>query len=229
MGNYSKSGTYASYNKRNKEREATDFYATPPKEVANILDRLVEDGKIGSLKPDTATILEPACGAGHMIKGIRQSKKIGFPTIIGTDIKEWISDDLDLNSPKLENGYIIMKNGDNFDFLSDDYPFEYADYIVMNPPFSLIEDFVAKSLNKATKGVLMLARLQFLEGEKRFNSILKDNPPSDVYIYVDRIFCYKNGDFSLPKNAVQAYAWFWWDMLNQTDETKLHWIRRVGK
>ena len=227
MGNYSKGGTYASYNKRNKEREATDFYATPSEEVANILDRLVEDGKISYLNPDTTTILEPACGAGHMIKGIRKSKKIGFPTIVGTDIKEWISDTLSWSNN--ENKYIIMKNGDKFDFLSDDYPFDCAQYIVMNPPFSLIEDFVSKSLNIATRGVLMLARLQFLEGEKRFNAILKDNPPSDIYIYVDRIFCYKNGNFSAPKNAVQAYAWFWWDTLHQTNETKVHWIRRVGK
>ena len=71
------------------------------------------------------------------------------------------------------------------DFLMDDYedtlPLE-IDYIIMNPPYSLIEPFVMKSLSIAKKGILMLGRLQFLEGKGRYENILKDNPPTDVYI-----------------------------------------------
>ena len=37
MGQYSKKGLYAGYDKNNKEREALDYYATPPEEVTNIL------------------------------------------------------------------------------------------------------------------------------------------------------------------------------------------------
>ena len=37
MGKYSKKGTYAGYDKNNKERQAEDYYATPPEEVTNIL------------------------------------------------------------------------------------------------------------------------------------------------------------------------------------------------
>ena len=94
------------------------------------------------------------------------------------------------------------------DFLMDDYedtlPLE-IDYIIMNPPYSLIEPFVMKSLSIAKKGILMLGRLQFLEGKGRYENILKDNPPTDVYIYVDRIKCYKNGDESDRTSSAQAY------------------------
>lgn len=94
------------------------------------------------------------------------------------------------------------------DFLMDDYedilPIE-IDYIIMNPPYSLIEPFVMKSLSIAKKGILMLGRLQFLEGKGRYENILKDNPPTDVYIYVDRIKCYKNGDESDRTSSAQAY------------------------
>ena len=37
MGQYNKKGMYSGYDKNNKEREALDYYATPPQEVTNIL------------------------------------------------------------------------------------------------------------------------------------------------------------------------------------------------
>lgn len=40
MGLYTKSGLYSGYKKNNKEREALDYYATPPREVFNILNIL---------------------------------------------------------------------------------------------------------------------------------------------------------------------------------------------
>ena len=85
--------------------------------------------------------------------------------------------------------------GRKFDFIEDSYPYiKNIDYIIMNPPFGLIEPFTMKSLEIAKKGVLMFGRLQFLEGEKRYINILKDNPPTIFYTYVDRIACFKNGN-----------------------------------
>ena len=110
------------------------------------------------------------------------------------------------------------------DYLADDYPYSNSDYIIMNPPFKLIEPFVIRSLEIATKGILMFGRLQFLEGQSRYNNILKDNPPSDVYVYIDRVACYKNGDLSIKPDSIQAYAWYYWDLTKLTKEAKLHWI-----
>lgn len=98
--------------------------------------------------------------------------------------------------------------GPQYDFLSDNYklPIDtHVDYIIMNPPYSTIEPFVIRALEIAERGVLMLGRLQFLEGKGRYENILKDNPPSDVYVYVDRIKCYKNGDFNDNTSSAQAY------------------------
>jgi hypothetical protein len=116
---------------------------------------------------------------------------------------------------------------------SDDYPYNSVDYIIMNPPYSTIEPFTIRALEIAEKGVLMLARLQFLEGKGRYENILSENPPTDVYVYVDRIKCYKNGDFSQTESSAQAYAWFFWNKEKEEKEekedkeTKLHWIRRA--
>ena len=79
MGQYSKKGLYAGYDKNNKEREALDYYATPPKEVTNIL-------KVLNLNLNNATILEPCCGGGHMVEGIYQYNHNS--KIIATDIKK---------------------------------------------------------------------------------------------------------------------------------------------
>ena len=203
MGQYSKKGLYSAYDKNHKEREALDYYSTPTEEVTNILEILNIEGL------SDATILEPCCGGGHMIEGIL---KYGATKIIGTDIK-----DRGYNNPNLTLTY-------GLDYLADDYPYSNSDYIIMNPPFKLIEPFVIRSLEIATKGVLMFGRLQFLEGQSRYNNILKDNPPSDVYVYIDRVVCYKNGDLSIKPSGVQAYAWYYWDLTKSEKETKLHWI-----
>ena len=203
MSKYSKKGLYSAYDKNNKEREALDYYSTPTEEVTNILEILNINDLLNS------TILEPCCGGGHMIEGIL---KYGANKIIGTDIK----------NRGYINSNITLTYG--LDYLSDDYPYSTSNYIIMNPPFKLIEPFVIRSLEIATKGILMFGRLQFLEGQSRYKNILKDNPPSDVYVYIDRVACYKNGDLSIKPNSVQAYAWYYWNLKETNKETTLHWI-----
>lgn len=204
IAQYNKKGMYNGYDKNNKEREALDYYSTPTEEVENILSIIKIDG----------SILEPCAGGGHMLKGIYNI--IPDANVIATDIKDRGCKDYDI------------KTGKDYDFISDNYPINNIDYIIMNPPYSVIEPFVMKALSIADKGVLMLGRLQFLEGEKRFKTIFSDNPPTDVYVYVDRISCYKNGDTKQKMASAQAYAWFYWD-LNNSHSTQLHWIRRFDK
>ena len=120
--------------------------------------------------------------------------------------------------------------GREYDFIEDSYPYiDNIDYIIMNPPFSLIEPFVMKSLEIAKKGVLMFGRLQFLEGEKRYEHILKDNPPTIFYTYVDRVACFKDGNTAIKPSSIQAYAWFYWDKQKDNKTTIADWIRRIGK
>ena len=121
--------------------------------------------------------------------------------------------------------------GEKYDFLSDNYELPintHIDYIIMNPPYSTIEPFTIRALEIAERGVLMLGRLQFLEGKGRYENILKDNPPTDIYVYVDRIKCYKNGNLADTSSSAQAYAWFYWDLTQQEPAAAhLHWIRRA--
>ena len=99
----------------------------------------------------------------------------------------------------------------------------------MNPPYSTIEPNVMRALGIANKGVILLGRLQFLEGQGRYENIFNDNPPTDVYVYVDRIACFRNGDLNIKPDSVQAYALFIWDFINENKTPNLHWIRRLDK
>lgn len=213
MGQYSIKGSYAGYDKNNEDREEFDFYATPPEEVVNILE------EIGIEFDEVDVVYDPCCGAGHMLYGVRQySSK---PMLVGNDIVD-----------RIDGTKFIIPEGSQFtcgpgcDFLSNRYSGLSCPYIILNPPFKQVIPFVNKSLDIATKGMLMLCRLKFLETQKRYEEIFSKRPPTDVYIYIDRIACYKNGDFSIKPNSVEAYAWFYWDKTKDVEggEPKIHWI-----
>lgn len=224
---YNKKGMYAGYDKNHKERNKLDYYSTPTEEVRNILNRM-------DLDLDRATILEPCCGGGHMVQGIvdyiLKDKKY--------DSKLWR-----IKATDIMKRDSILRDCDweaGLDFLSDDYPYtEDVDYVIMNPPFKLIEPFCMKALGIAQRGVLMFGRIQFLEGINRYEMINKDFPPTDVYVYVDRVCCYSNGDTSQKPATIQCYAWFYWDIESMEDklgiadkviyDTHLHFIRKAGK
>lgn len=213
---YNKKGLYVGYDKNHKEREKNDYYSTPKEEVLNILNTIKIDF-------ENSIILEPCCGGGHMIESIIKYLEDNNVSagLCATDISD--------------RGYKNDKINFleyNLDFLKDEYIEKIPtdiDYIIMNPPYSLIEPFVMKSLGIAKKGMLMLGRLQFLEGQSRYENIFNDYPPTDIYVYVDRISCYKNGNDKEKMSSAQAYAWFYWDLENTDKKSEIHWIRRNDK
>lgn len=209
MGQYTSNGLLNGYKKNNKEREELDYYATPTAEVTNILETLGYDFS-------GQTILEPCVGGGHMVAGIQKYLDAHQQTaaaLKGTDFK-----DREFRSNRWELQY-------DLDFLADDYPIDKADVIVMNPPYATIEPFLIRALEIAQDKLIVLCRTQVLEGAGRYDKIFKDNPPTDVYQYIDRIQCWKGGTKPTGSSA-QAYCWLVWDKKAPAAAPKLHWIHR---
>ena len=209
MGQYTNKGLYNGYKKNQKEREELDYYATPTAEVKNILDTLGYDFT-------GQTILEPCIGGGHMIAGIQKylDENEQIPAqCYGTDFK-----DRDFRSTKWDLQYGI-------DTLSDDYPIDKADIVIMNPPYSTIEPFLIRALEIAQDKLIVLCRTQVLEGASRYNNIFKNNPPTEIYQYIDRIQCWKGGKKPTGSSA-QAYCWLVWDKKVSAATPKLYWIHR---
>lgn len=222
MGQYNIKGLYNGYKKNNKEREALDYYSTPTKEVENILaeSNITLKGK---------TILEPCVGGGHMLQGI-----VNYLNDVRALPHKIIATDVMNRNPQVkdESNKIISRIeyslGKDYDFLSDNYPYDKADIVIMNPPYSTIEPFVIRALEIAPE-VLLLGRMQFLESESRFNNILKNNPFNEMYQYVDRIQCYKNGDETISGSSAQGYAWFYWNKNYPKLPPYIKWLRRSDK
>ena len=209
MGQYTNKGLYNGYKKNQKEREELDYYATPTAEVKNILDTLGYDFT-------GQTILEPCIGGGHMIAGIQKylDENEQIPAqCYGTDFK-----DRDFRSTKWDLQYGI-------DTLSDDYPIDKADIVIMNPPYSTIEPFLIRALEIAQDKLIVLCRTQVLEGASRYNNIFKNNPPTEIYQYIDRIQCWKGGKKPTGSSA-QAYCWLVWDKKAPAATPKLYWMHR---
>ena len=217
MGQYTKNGLLNGYKKNNKERAELDYYATPTVEVENILN---------TLQPDFSgkSILEPCVGGGHMLDGIinycdqrGQTPKV----IIGT---EWTDRGYRNNRCNLTYG---------LDFLDDDYPANKVDVIIMNPPYATLEPFLIRALEIAHRDLIVLCRTQALEGASRYKNVFTNNPPDEIYQYIDRIQCWKNGKKPTSSSA-QAYCWLVWKNMNITRtairpniKPQLHWIHRA--
>lgn len=98
------------------------------------------------------------------------------------------------------------------DFLTYEFGRKF-DFIITNPPFSLAQEFVEKSLTLANC-VIMLLRLNFLASAKR-KEFWEKNAPTAVYVLTKRPSFTGDG-----KSDATDYAFFVWD---KTGRQKAGW------
>ena len=167
----------------NRTRVKNDYYATPPGAIKEILNR---EKLIGS-------ILEPACGEGHISNLLKEY----YPK------QEITSTDL------VDRGY-----GDGgVNFLT--YKFEKKfDNVITNPPFKFAKEFIEKSLEIANKKVIMFAKIQLLEGQSR-KEMFETTPLKYIYVFSKRQNPWRNGnpvdEKGKPWASTMCFAWFVWE------------------
>lgn len=195
-------------NKKRGDREEADFYPTPPIAVYALLK---------SLDRVPTNVWEPACGQGHMVRELTRN---GI-NVVGTDIAEYGT-----NSPFSFAG--------KMDFLSAQKPpTEEVNGIITNPPYKdrMAEYFTLKALGMpGIDFVAMLCRFQFVNGKRRYSSIFSKMPPTNVYIFDQRINC--NSVSAWQANAYDQlggmleYAWYVWDLKKPMGcDTIMKWIQ----
>lgn len=105
------------------------------------------------------TVLEPACGQG----AIQRFLKLKFTNeVYGSDV--------------------ISKN----DFLQRDGKYGKYDYIITNPPYKILNEFIVKAKQIAIYKFAFLCKLTHLGGVDRFNSgIFRDEhyPLTKIYLF----------------------------------------------
>jgi len=168
------------------EKADNDFYATNPQTVREFLN--IVKNKFENVN----TIWENACGEGHLSDVLKEYFDCKF---VDTDL--------------VDRGYCES----TVDFLNSDFN-PNADLIITNPPFSLINDFIIKGLEKTNRYLVYLCKIQMLETVAR-KEILENSPLKYIYVHSKRQATWKDGKELDPKGkkwaTTMCLAWFVWD------------------
>lgn len=143
-------------------------------------------------------IWENSCGDGAICKVLEAR---GYRNILATDL--------------VDRGYGEAPH----DFITSPYT---SDNIIMNPPFSLAQEFVELSLARTTGKVAMLGKIAFLEGQKR-KPFFAATPLSKVYVFSKRVNFYRNGVKGSYSTSTMCFAWFVWEH-GYEGEPVIRWI-----
>ena len=83
--------------------------------------------------------------------------------------------------------------------------------IITNPPYKYAAEFVKHALDISANGVkvAMFLKLTFLEGGKR-KQLFDKYPPKKIYVFRNRIDCWKDGIKPAKPSKAVCYAWFIW-------------------
>ena len=109
------------------------------------------------------------------------------------------------------------------DFLNQTKPFDGD--IITNPPYKYATEFILKALELTKDKVAMFLKLTTLEGKDRYNRVYKSTPPSDIYVFSERMGCFKNGDFDSEKEkGAICFAWFVWKKNGGGTLPTVHWL-----
>ena len=150
-------------------------------------------------KPHPKSIIwEPAKGLGDMARTIAEYHSPD--KIIATDLH----DDPSVDFLKADNTY-------------------NADWIITNPPFNIVNEFVLHALEISKVGVAMFVRYPFLETQKRFNTIFKHHKPTKIYQFYERVRLCKDVVSRNGPSAV-VYVWVVWNRYNEGEPTTFEWI-----
>lgn len=88
----------------------------------------------------------------------------------------------------------------------------------------MAKEFVEHALDISQESVkvAMFLKLTFLEGQKR-KDLFKKYPPKKIYVFSNRVDCWKNG--TKPQKAAKAvcYAWFIWEK-GYNGKPRIDWI-----
>jgi hypothetical protein len=180
---------------RTEPNDSADDFPTPPWATRALIEHVIGDKATLARQ----SCLEPACGAGHMARPLKEY----FAEVQCSDAHDY--------------GY-----GSKRDFLA--YPFETnsVDWVITNPPFRLAEEFVLRALRVARHGVAILARTVFLESIGRYERVFSETPPTKFAQFVERVPMVK-GRLDKAASTATGYAWLVWEA-NSKDLPRLMWV-----
>ncbi len=181
---------------RTEARDSADDFPTPPWATRALIEHVLRDKRALLAQ----TCLEPACGAGHMVRVLKEY----FARVDFADAYDY--------------GY-----GQIRDFLSHPMESNSVDWVVTNPPFRLGEEFVLRAIKIARIGVAILARTVFIESVGRYRNIFERMPPTKFAQFTERVPMVK-GRLDRKATTATGYAWLVWEKGQIGSEPRLMWV-----
>jgi hypothetical protein len=173
--------------RRRATRREMDHYVTPAWCVDAIAPHL-----------PTGPAFDPSAGEGAILDALHAHSGLDRGAFGGLELHP------DRARKAYVRGYSVVQR-DALDGARWQFTTSFAPLVVMNPPFSLAQEFVVEALRQTAlrRGtVAALLRLAFLEGRKR--AAFHAANPSDVYVLSRR------PSFTGKGTDATAYAWFVW-------------------
>lgn len=181
--------------------DSLDDFPTPPWAFRALMEKVYP--AMGWGRGDFA--IEPAANRGFMLRTMREY----YPLGIGFDVFDY-----GVNLPVIDFLFPTTKKLQLGAF----------DRVITNPPFRLAPEFIEKALEWSNLGCAMLLRTQFVEGGERYDRLFKNNPPTLIAFFVERVIMHK-GILRDPKvlywdentqkmkrpSTATSYAWFCWE------------------
>ena len=174
---------------RNSPQESDDFIPTPPYATRALYEFVAPELKEYAL---TSTVLDPSAGAGHMLRVFKEYRHLD---VWGSDLND-------------HGAGMTITTGVDY----RKCPIKGVDYIITNPPYKHLNEFIEKALDDAKLGVSMLVRVQALESQSRYE-IFKKHPPTQVAFFSDRI-PFKSGVVVRRAPKMFFHTWLWWNKLD---------------
>jgi len=181
---------------RIEAKDSRDDFPTPPWATRSLFEHVIfEFGPFSS-----QSVLEPACGAGHMAKVLKEH----------------------FREARASDAYACGP-GTVRDYLKAPYEANAVDWVIINPPFRLAEEFVHRSLIVARCGVAILARTVFVESVGRYRKLFENTPPIRFAQFTERVPMVK-GRLDKKASTATGYAWLVWMCGAKIQAPQLVWI-----
>jgi hypothetical protein len=151
-------------------------------------------------------IWEPAAGEFDIVKILRPKF-----SVFTSDIHQW-DEQLQLKQDFLECSGL---------------PFGQRCDIITNPPFSLAQEFIEKSLELLQFGskLALLLPLRILEGINRKKAVYDKMPPVRIWVFSYRIpRMHRFGYTGKKSTEMMAFCWIIWQRGNYNNGTRTLWI-----
>ena len=174
---------------KGKDRHENDYYPTPIEYCrASIIHALPED-----FRP--SYVCDPGAGMGVWGKALKEFPNYKDAYLAGVD---------QYQTSKVE-GYDSWYG---VDYLEHTPTFSPYDLIIGNPPYSLIEDFIWKSLSILNEGgyLVFLMRLAMLESQGRYIRLWDNKTPLKKVIVSARRISF-TGDGQTDDTAYGSFVW----------------------